>query len=68
MADRLLPAFTDSPTGLPYRYVNLATGAVSRPETNIVEVGTYIAEFGVLLEWTGDRCYFDLAKQAMRVV
>ncbi|MGW5649367.1 glycoside hydrolase family 47 protein [Saccharopolyspora sp. NPDC003752] len=68
VADRLLPAFTESPTGLPYRYVNLATGAVSRPETNIVEVGTYVAEFGILSEWTGDRRYFDLAKQAMRVV
>ncbi|GAA2778805.1 hypothetical protein GCM10010470_10340 [Saccharopolyspora taberi] len=68
IADRLLPAFTASPTGLPYRYVNLATGAVSGPETNIVEVGTYVAEFGVLSEWTGDRRYFDVAKQAMRVV
>ncbi|RKT85733.1 mannosyl-oligosaccharide alpha-1,2-mannosidase [Saccharopolyspora antimicrobica] len=68
VADRLLPAFTESPTGLPYRYVNLATGEVSRPETNIVEVGTYIAEFGVLSEWTGDRRYYDLAKRAMRVV
>ncbi|MER7010052.1 glycoside hydrolase family 47 protein [Saccharopolyspora sp. NPDC000359] len=68
VADRLLPAFTASPTGLPYRYVNLATGEVSRPETNIVEVGTYVAEFGVLSEWTGDRRYYDLAKRAMRVV
>ncbi|WP_263399760.1 glycoside hydrolase family 47 protein [Saccharopolyspora pogona] len=33
-------------------HVNLATGAVSRPETNIVEDGTYIAEFGVISEWT----------------
>ncbi|QUH04644.1 glycoside hydrolase family 47 protein [Saccharopolyspora erythraea] len=68
VADRLMPAFTESPTGLPYRYVNLATGAVSRPDTNIVEVGTYVAEFGVLSEWTGDRRYFDVAKEAMRVV
>jgi mannosyl-oligosaccharide alpha-1,2-mannosidase len=68
VADRLLPAFTASPTGLPYRYVNLSTGAVSRPKTNIVEIGTYIAEFGVLSEWTGNRQYFDVAKRAMRVV
>lgn len=67
VADRLLPAFTQSPTGLPYRYVNLATGAVSDPETNIVEIGTYIAEFGVLSQWTGDNRYYDLAKRAMRV-
>src|SRR5829696_8134720 len=28
LTDRLLPAFTKSPTGAPYRYVNLRTGAV----------------------------------------
>ncbi|WP_217649613.1 glycoside hydrolase family 47 protein [Saccharopolyspora flava] len=67
IADRLLPAFTQSPTGLPYRYVNLATGQVSDPETNIVEIGTYIAEFGVLSQWTGDSRYYDAAKRAMRV-
>ncbi|WP_344131001.1 glycoside hydrolase family 47 protein [Saccharopolyspora halophila] len=67
-ADRLLPAFAESPTGLPYRYVNLATGQVSDPETNIVECGTYIAEFGQLSEWTGDGRYYDLAKRAMRRV
>lgn len=68
VAERLLPAFSASPTGLPYRYVNLATGAVSKPRTNIVEVGTYLAEFGMLSEWTGDRRYYELAKHAMRVV
>lgn len=68
VADRLLPAFAASPVGLPYRYVNLTTGAVSEPATNIVEVGTYATEFGALSEWTGRREYFDVAKQAMRVV
>ena len=31
MADRLSPAFTKSPTGMPYRFVNLKTGAVRDP-------------------------------------
>src|SRR4029078_13359414 len=30
LATRLLPAF-DSPTGMPYRFVNLKTGATTRP-------------------------------------
>jgi mannosyl-oligosaccharide alpha-1,2-mannosidase len=67
LGDRLLPAFSSSPTGIPYRYVNLATGAVSEPETNLAETGTYITEFGALSDWTGDRKYFDAAKRAFRV-
>jgi mannosyl-oligosaccharide alpha-1,2-mannosidase len=67
LANRLLPAFTRSPTGIPYRFVNLATGAVSGPQTNLAETGTYIAEFGFLSELTGDRRYFNAAKRAFQV-
>jgi mannosyl-oligosaccharide alpha-1,2-mannosidase len=67
LTDRLLPAFTKSPTGIPYRYVNLRTGAVSRPDTNLAETGTYITEFGTLSAWTGDRRYVDAAKRALQV-
>lgn len=66
LADRLLPAFTKSPTGLPYRFVNLHTGAVSDPNTNLAEIGTYLPEFGVLSQWTGDAKYYNAAKQALR--
>jgi len=66
LADRLAKAFEASPHGLPYRYVNLRTGAVSDPETNLAEIGTYITEFGVLSQLTGERKYFDMAKRAMR--
>ena len=48
LGNRLLKAFDASPHGLPYRYVNLKTGAVRDPETNLAEIGTYAAEFGVL--------------------
>ncbi len=66
LADRLAKAFEASPHGLPWRYVNLRTGAVSDPETNLAEIGTYLSEFGVLSQLTGDRKYFDMAKRAMR--
>ena len=66
LADRLTKAFEASPHGLPWRYVNLRTGAVSDPETNLAEIGTYLSEFGVLSQLTGDRKYFDMAKRAMR--
>ena len=67
LGDRLLPAFTKSPSGVPYRFVNLATGAVSSPETNLAETGTYITEFGSLSRWTGEPKYFDAAKRAFEV-
>jgi mannosyl-oligosaccharide alpha-1,2-mannosidase len=67
LGDRLLPAFTTSPSGVPYRFVNLATGAVSEPETNLAETGTYITEFGALSDWTGDTRYVAAAKRAFEV-
>lgn len=64
LADRLMPAF-DTPTGMPYRYVNLATKAVRDPATNPAETGTVIAEFGTLSRLTGDDRYVNAAKRAM---
>ena len=64
LADRLLPAFA-TPTGMPYRYVNLKTGAVRDPATNPAETGTIIAEFGTLSRLTGDPAYVNAAKRAM---
>src|SRR2546423_3674652 len=48
---RLLPVF-NSPTGLPYRYVNLKTGKVRGNITNPAEAGTLLIEFGMLAELT----------------
>ncbi|HEX7694240.1 MAG TPA: glycoside hydrolase family 47 protein [Sphingomonas sp.] len=64
LAERLLPAF-DTPTGMPYRYVNLRTRAVRDPMSNPAEVGTHIAALGTLSKLTGDRKYYDAAKRAM---
>ncbi len=61
---RLLPAF-NSPTGMPYVYVNLKTGAVRGEETNPAEVGTLLIEFGTLSKLTGKDVYYEKAKRAM---
>jgi len=68
LTDRLLPAFSRSPTGIPYRYVNLRTGAVSGRTSPLAEVGSNILEFGLLSRLTGDPKYLDAAKRAYRAV
>jgi hypothetical protein len=61
---RLLPAF-DSPTGLPYVYVNLRTGQVRDAKTNPAETGTLLLEFGTLSKLTGNPVFYDKAKRAL---
>lgn len=68
LADRLLPCFTKSPSGAPYRYVNLRTGAVRDPKTNLAEIGTNILEFGDLSRLTGDPKYREASMRAYRAV
>ena len=60
---RLLPAF-NSPTGMPYRFVNLKTGKTRDSISNPAEIGTYILEFGKLTGYTGDSTYYRVAKKA----
>src|SRR6266496_2073257 len=64
LGNRLLPVF-DSPTGLPYRYVNLKTGKVRDPVTNPAETGTMLLEFGTLSKLTGKPIFYDKAKRAL---
>jgi ER degradation enhancer, mannosidase alpha-like 2 len=64
LGDRLLPAF-NSPTGLPYVYVNLHTGQVRDPLTNPAETGTLLLEFGTLSKLTGRPEFYDKAKRAL---
>lgn len=61
---RLLPVF-DSPTGMPYRYVNLKTGKVRDPVSNPAETGTLLLEFGTLSKLTGNPVFYDKAKRAL---
>lgn len=63
LGPRLLPAF-NSPTGMPYRFVNLKTGKTRYPLSNPAEIGTYLLEFGKLTEYTGDSNYYRVAKKA----
>jgi len=64
LGTRLLPAF-NSPTGMPYVYVNLKTGAVRGEVTNPAEAGTLLIEFGTLSKLTGKPAYYDKAKRAL---
>src|SRR5947208_14016177 len=64
LGTRLLPAF-NSPTGLPYVYVNLHTGHVRDPLTNPAETGTLLMEFGTLSTLTGNPIFYDKAKRAL---
>lgn len=61
---RLLPVF-ESPTGMPYRYVNLRTKAVRGPVSNPAETGTLLIEFGTLSKLTGKPIFYDKAKRAL---
>ncbi len=64
LGKRLLPAFS-SATGMPYRFVNLRSGAVRDPVNNPAEIGTLILEFGVLSKLTGNPAYYDASKSAI---
>jgi mannosyl-oligosaccharide alpha-1,2-mannosidase len=68
LTDRLSPAFTKSPTGMPYRFVNLKTGAARDASSFPAEIGTYIAEWGTLSKAVGDPKYFDMAKRATKAL
>jgi mannosidase alpha-like ER degradation enhancer 2 len=60
LGNRLLPVF-NSPTGLPYVYVNLRTD----PVTNPAETGTLLLEFGILSKLTGKPVFYEKAKRAL---
>jgi mannosidase alpha-like ER degradation enhancer 2 len=64
LGTRLLPVF-DSPTGLPYRYVNLRTGKVRGEVTNPAETGTLLIEFGTLSKLTRKPIFYEKAKRAL---
>ena len=64
LGTRLLPAF-NSPTGLPYRFVNLKTGKVHGNVSNPAETGTLILEFGTLSKLTGNPVFYKMAKRAL---
>jgi mannosidase alpha-like ER degradation enhancer 2 len=64
LGNRLLPVF-NSPTGLPYVYVNLHTGQIRDPMTNPAETSTLLLEFGTLSKLTGNPIFYEKAKRAL---
>jgi mannosidase alpha-like ER degradation enhancer 2 len=64
LGTRLLPVF-ESPTGMPYRYVNLKTGKVHGEKSNPAETGTLLIEFGTLAKLTRRPIFYDKAKRAL---
>ena len=61
---RLLPVF-DSPTGMPYMFINLKTGKTRGALSNPAEIGTLLLEFGTLGKLTGKEVFFTRAKKAL---
>jgi mannosidase alpha-like ER degradation enhancer 2 len=64
LGDALLPAFSTR-TGMPYRFINLKTGATKDVISNPAEIGTLILEFGTLSKLTDNPIYYDTAKHAL---
>ena len=64
LGTRLLPVF-NSPTGLPYKYVNLKTGKVRGEVSNPAETGTLLVEFGTLAKLTNKPVFYEKAKRAL---
>jgi mannosidase alpha-like ER degradation enhancer 2 len=64
LGNRLLPAF-NSPTGMPYMFVNLKTGKTRGAVSNPAEIGTLLIEFGTLSKLTAKPIFYDKAKRAL---
>jgi hypothetical protein len=67
LGKRMAPVF-NSPTGMPYRYVNLRTGAVSGEITNPCEIGSMLLEYGMLSKLTGNPEYYEKCKRGIVAV
>ncbi|CAL5198295.1 unnamed protein product [Lathyrus oleraceus] len=67
LGKRFLPAF-DTPTGLPYAWVNLKYGVMENEttETSTSGCGSLILEMGALSIMTGDPRYESVALRALR--
>lgn len=67
LAKRMMPVF-ESPTGIPYRLVNLRTGKVSGEVTNPCEVGSMLLEYGMLSKLTNKPEYYEKCKKGVVAV
>jgi hypothetical protein len=72
LSDRLLPLF-DSPSGIPYSFINLATRKAYPDMDNggmssLAEAGTLQLEFKYLSEISGNLLYGEKAEHVMRLL
>ena len=67
LANRLLPAFQDTPWGIPHPRVNLRHGvpANGRNDTCTAGAGTLLLEFGVLSRLTNDPIFEGVARRSV---
>ncbi|KAF9978931.1 ER degradation-enhancing alpha-mannosidase-like protein 1 [Actinomortierella ambigua] len=67
LGHRLMHAFEDTATGIPWPRVNLKKGVMSheRTETCAAGAGSLLLEFGVLSRLTGDPSFEEAAKNAL---
>uniref|UniRef100_A0A8C6WKL0 alpha-1,2-Mannosidase n=1 Tax=Neogobius melanostomus TaxID=47308 RepID=A0A8C6WKL0_9GOBI len=70
LAVRLLPAFENTNTGIPYPRVNLKTGVPpdSINETCTAGAGSLLVEFGILSRLVGDSTFEWVARRAVRAL
>lgn len=64
---RMLKAF-DTPTGIPYYWVNLKTGKGRGANINVAEAASYTFEMGILSYYTKNPVYYQAAKKATKAV
>lgn len=64
LGKRMMPVF-ESPTGMPYRFVNLRTGKVRDEVTNPCEIGSMLLEYGMLSKLTGNPIYYEKCKRGV---
>ncbi|KAG0275805.1 alpha mannosidase-like protein [Linnemannia exigua] len=67
LGKRLMKAFENTPTGIPYARVNLRKGVLrgETGETCVAGAGSLLLEFGVLSRLTGNNSYEAAAKRAL---
>ncbi|XP_008155548.2 ER degradation-enhancing alpha-mannosidase-like protein 1 [Eptesicus fuscus] len=70
LAVRLLPAFENTKTGIPYPRVNLKTGVPpdSNNETCTAGAGSLLVEFGMLSRLLGDSTFEWVARRAVKAL
>ncbi|XP_016795827.1 ER degradation-enhancing alpha-mannosidase-like protein 1 isoform X2 [Pan troglodytes] len=70
LAVRLLPAFENTKTGIPYPRVNLKTGVPpdTNNETCTAGAGSLLVEFGILSRLLGDSTFEWVARRAVKAL